>query len=488
MDLQWNDGGLEARFEGYVERLSQCLGHKDREEPFRRYCAGLLLPGERKSVEPMAARLSPGSVSAQHQSLLHFVGQSPWSSQGLLAAVRSALLPSLTAGSPVEAWIVDDTSFPKKGRHSVGVARQYSGQLGKQDNCQVAVSLSLATAEASLPLAWQLYLPEAWARDPARRHKAKVPAEVVFRSKPEIALEQIAALAGDPEVPRGVVLADAGYGNDNGFRNAIAGLGLDYVAGVLSTTSVWAPGMAPLPPTAKPTGPRSPRGRPAKRLRRTAGHRPLSVKALARSLAPEAFRSIAWRQGTAGEPLCSRFAACRLRPAHRDWERSTPWPELWLLVEWPEDEPEPSTYWLSNLPADSSLERLVYLAKLRWLIERDYRELKQELGLGHYEGRGWPGFHHHAALAIAAYGFLLQERLAIPPSAAQQRRLVQAPALPRGFRPRGAADPAGAPPARLHRDTAPKDRHRTDTQTATLSMLSTKQTPASEHETQLMTQ
>ena len=489
MDLRWSDAALEGRFDGYVDRLSQCLGHKDREGPFRRYCAGLLLPGERKSVEPMAARLSPGSVSAQHQSLLHFLGQSPWSSQGLLRAVRSAVLPALTAGSGVtgcgvEAWIVDDTSFPKKGRHSVGVARQYSGQLGKQDNCQVAVSLSLATAEASLPVAWQLYLPEAWAQDQARRRKAKVPAEVVFRSKPEIALEQIAALAGDPEVPRGVVLADAGYGNDNGFRSAIAGLGLDYVAGVLSTTSVWAPGMEPLPPRA-----RSPRpGRPAKRLRRTAAHRPLSVKALARSLEPGAFRSVAWRQGTTAEPLCSRFAACRLRPAHRDWQRSTPWPELWLLIEWPEDEAEPSKYWLSNLPEDSSLERLVYLAKLRWLIERDYRELKQELGLGHYEGRGWPGFHHHAALAIAAYGFLLQERLAIPPSAAQQRPLVQAPALPQSFRPRGAADPTGASPARLHRDPTPKDRHRPDTQAATLSMLSTNQTAASNDEQQLVTQ
>ncbi len=183
--------------------------------------------GDRKSVAPMAARLSPSAVSAKHRSLLHFVGQSPWSSQGLMAAVRASVVPALTARGPVQAWIVDDTSFPKKGRHSVGVARQYSGQLGKQDNCQVAVSLSLASGEASLPVSWRLYLPEAWAEDAVRRTMAKVPEDVAFRTKPQIALDQIAALAGDASVPRGVVLADAGYGNDTGFRNAIADLGLD---------------------------------------------------------------------------------------------------------------------------------------------------------------------------------------------------------------------------------------------------------------------
>ena len=238
MDLQWSDTALSARFDGYVDELGGHLGHKDREEPFRHYCAGLLLPGGRKSVEPMAARLAPATVSAEHQSLLHFVGQSPWSSEALLAAVRASVLPALTARGPVEAWIVDDTSFPKQGRHSVGVARQYSGQLGKQDNCQVAVSLSLATHEASLPIAWRLYLPEAWAADRPRRRKAKVPREVGFHTKPEIALQQIAACADDPTVPRGVVLVDAGYGNNTAFRHGLGDLGLSYVAGILSSTSV----------------------------------------------------------------------------------------------------------------------------------------------------------------------------------------------------------------------------------------------------------
>jgi SRSO17 transposase len=484
MDLQWSERALEARFEGYVEELAQCLGHRDRDGPFRRYCAGLLLPGARKSVEPMAARLAPGSVSAEHQSLLHFVGQSPWSSAALLSAVRDAVLPALTARGPVEAWIVDDTSFAKKGRHSVGVARQYSGQLGKQDNCQVAVSLSLASAEASLPVAWRLYLPEAWAADGPRRHKAKVPDAVAFRTKPQIALDQIAAMASDPTVPRGVVLADAGYGNDTGFRTAVADLGLDYMVGVLSSTSVWAPGMEPLPPLPNRPG----LGRPTKRLRRTPEHKPLSVKTLAMSAAPQIFHTVAWRQGTTAEPLSSRFAALRVRPAHLDWKRSTPWPEQWLLIEWPEGAPEPSKYWRANLPADDSLERLVYLAKQRWLIERDYLELKQELGLGHYEGRGWPGFHHHAALAAAAYGFLLKERLAIPPSGPDQRPILKAPPLPNGFKPRGAPVPAAAPPARLHRNPPLEDRNRLGKETHTMSLLPTENQPATKNNTTLMTQ
>lgn len=188
MDLQWRDGDSEARFGGYVEELSRVMSHADRVAPFRSYCTGLLLPGKRKSVEPMAARLRPDRTSAEHQSLLHFVGQSPWDEVALLRAVRAAVLPVLTAAGPVAAWIVDDTGFPKKGRHSIGVARQYCGQIGKQDNCQVAVSLSVATASASLPVAWRLYLPEAWAADSERRAKAGIPEEVTFRTKPQIAL------------------------------------------------------------------------------------------------------------------------------------------------------------------------------------------------------------------------------------------------------------------------------------------------------------
>ncbi len=373
----------------------------------------------------MAARLVPGRVSARYQSLLHFVGQSPWSSQALLAAVRAAVLPALEAGGAMEAWIVDDTGFPKKGKDSVGVARQYRGQLGKQDNCQVAVSVSLATAEASLLVSWQFYLPRGWAADAARRKVAKVPADLVFATKPRIASQRVAALAADPSVPEGVVLADAGYGADSAFRDGLSKLSLTYIVGVLPNTGFWLPGTEPVAPV-----PQSLRGHPPKRLQRREDPAPQSAKALALGMPATAWREIAWREEATAEPLASRFAALRVRPSHRDETRTELWPEVWLIVEWPQDESKPTKYWLSNLPTHTSLERLVWLAKLRWLIERDYRELKQELGLGHYEGTGWPGFHHHAALAIAAYGFLLMERLAIPPSGTRQRSLFEKPHLP----------------------------------------------------------
>ena len=239
----------ESRFAAYVEGLARALGHADRVAPLKAYCTGLILPGERKSVEPMAARVEPGRVQAAHQSLHHFVAKADWSDEAVLAMVRAEVLPAIERQGPIRAWIVDDTGFPKKGVHSVGVARQYCGQLGKQDNCQIAVSLSVANDQASLPVAWRLYLPEGWANDPARRAKAGVPEDVVFRTKPEIALDQIrtALSAG---VPSGVVLADAGYGVDTAFRSGLTAMGLSYIVGIQSSTSLWPPGMEPLPPKA----------------------------------------------------------------------------------------------------------------------------------------------------------------------------------------------------------------------------------------------
>src|SRR3954469_3089693 len=223
----------EVRFAAYVEALTGVMGHADRATPLRRYCTGLLMPAARKSVEPMAAMTAPARVAAQHQSLLHFVGQAPWSDAAVLTKVRDLVLPGIERAGPIEAWIIDDTGFPKKGRHSVGVARQYCGQLGKQDNCQVAVTLSLANRTASLPVAYRLYLPQEWADDPARRQKAGVPEEITFQTKPEIALDQLRA-AADAGLPRGVVLMDAGYGSDTQLRTAITPLGLSYMAGILS--------------------------------------------------------------------------------------------------------------------------------------------------------------------------------------------------------------------------------------------------------------
>jgi len=389
-----------------------------------------MLPGRRKSVEPIAARIEPARVGAAHQSLHHFVAQAAWADGAVLAAVRDLVLPAMQAQAPIRAWIIDDTGMPKKGRHSVGVGRQYCGQVGKQDNCQVAVALSVATNQASLPVAFRLYLPEAWADNPARRAKAGVPEEIAFQTKPQIALAQIrAAIAA--EVPRGVVVMDAGYGADSALRAGITDLGLAYVAGVQASVRVWPPGTTPLPPK-----PWSGRGRPPKLIRRDADHEPVSARDLAKGLPAQAWQSVTWREGTKTS-LTSRFATVRVRPAHRDYWRAQPWPEEWLLIEWPEGEKEPTRYWLATLPETISISELVDTAKLRWRIERDYQELKQELGLGHYEGRGWRGFHHHATLCIAAYGFLVQDRAAIPPSGSDSPALVTPRALSKAPRPRG---------------------------------------------------
>ena len=256
----------EQRLQEYLSRLTAVLGHADRKARLVGYCTGLLLPGERKSVEPMAARLDPAQVPSLHQALHHFVATAAWRDEAVLAAVREQVLPALTQHGPVTAWIIDDTSFPKKGRHSVGVARQYCGQLGKQENCQIAVSLSVANNWASLPIAFELYLPEDWSGDPARRAKAGVPEDLAFRTKPQIALAQIRRALADG-VPPGVILGDAGYGIDTGFRTTLSSLALPYVLGVQSTIGVWPPGCGPLPPK-----PWSGKGRPPKLWRRDAEH------------------------------------------------------------------------------------------------------------------------------------------------------------------------------------------------------------------------
>ena len=360
MSLRQRDFSRQGeRLQIYLDGLTEAAGHADRVVPIENYTKGLMLPIERKSVEPMAARLAPGNVRQMHQSLHHIVADAAWNDDALLRQIRCQVLPAITRKHALAAWIVDDTGFPKKGTHSVGVTRQYCGQLGKQENCRVAVSVSLATEAASIPVAYRLYLPETWAHDEQRRKQAGVPKEISFETKPEIALGQIRSLVNE-DVPRGVVLADAAYGNDHGFRDGLVSLEL------------------------------------------------------------------------------------RVRVAHRDSWRKEPHPEQWLLIEWPKTEKEPSKYWLSNLPASITLRKLVATAKLRWRIERDYEELKQELGLGHFEGRNWRGFHHHATLSIAAYGFLVLERCLFPPSGNSGRVQatniqLQIPRVQPDYTPRGAA-------------------------------------------------
>ncbi|MGH8472707.1 MAG: IS701 family transposase, partial [Gammaproteobacteria bacterium] len=388
---------IGSRFARYVEGLVSVIGHADRAGPLRDYCMGLVVSPTRKSVEPMAAITAPGRTAAQHQSLLHFVGQGPWSDEAVLAKVREMVLPRIERHGAITAWIIDDTSFPKKGRHSVGVAHQYCGQLGKQANCQVAVSLSIANHAASLPVAYRLYVPKDWAADAGRRSKAGVPEDIGFKTKPEIALAHI-GWACETGLPGDMVLLDAGYGHDSKLRTGITELGKVYVAGIQPQTLVGAPG---------------PRRRRIPKKGRRDEPNAISVKDVALGLRAKAWRTIKWREGT-NEWLSSRFARLRVDVASSR-ERPEKQAEEWLLIEWPEGEDEPTKYWLSTLPESIPFRDLVDAAKLRWRIERDYQELKQEVGLGHFEGRGWLGFHHHATLCIATYGFLISERETIPP-------------------------------------------------------------------------
>lgn len=468
--------GESERFDRYMEHLAQGLEHADRHAGLKGYCTGLMLPLSRKSVEPMAARVDPMHASARHQSLHHFVSKAEWSDEELLRRVCQWVVPKMdfTEGG---WWVIDDTGFPKKGRHSVGVARQYCGMLGKQDNCQVAVSISLACNQGSLPVAWQLYLPEDWASDPQRRGKAGVPDALRFATKTQIALQQLRRLLDDG-APRHCVLADAGYGVDTAFRQALSDMGLLYVVGVTSAVVVWPPGVEPLPPAAY-----SGKGRPPVAPKRAAGRQPMSVKALAVSLPAQAFQTISWREGS-NETLSGRFAAVRVRHAGSSAGKVRLRPQQWLLIEWPADQDEPSKYCLSTLPESTPLNELVSAAHQRWRIERDYQDLKQEFGLGHYEGRGWRGFHHHASLCIAAYGFVMAERLIADKLVGGKKNFVarQVPAFPENYIPRGSPTRA-APRGALDHDSAPSAELRIDRSARSMSLLR-----SSREKTDFMTQ
>lgn len=416
---------LEVRFEKYCNTMVETLMHADREQPCRWYLKGLVLPGGRKSVEPMAARVQPQRVRSAHQSMHHLVAEAPWSDEAMLSVVARSVLPKLTVDDESVNWIVDDTGLPKKGKHSVGVAHQYCGQTGKQDNCRVAVSLSIATPRGSVPVGFRLYMPREWTDDRERCDKAGVPDEVSFATKPTLALQQIES-ALEAGYPCGTVLADAAYGDETAWREAIAGYGLRYAVGVRPGTTVW---WGKYQPLAEPK-PAGTVGRPRHRVRRDADHQPISVADVARALPARCWRTVTWREGVS-QPLNSRFARVRVRAAHHDQPRE----EEWLIIEWAKGADEPAHYWFSTLPGNTGWQEMVNTVMGRWQIERDYEELKQELGLGHFEGRNWRGFHHHASLCIAAYGFLMLERLS---GSKKNFTRFKAPALPADFRPRGA--------------------------------------------------
>ncbi|MGH8112669.1 MAG: IS701 family transposase, partial [Rhodanobacteraceae bacterium] len=360
---------LESRFEGYCDLMVAALDHADREGPARLYLKGLLLPGTRKSVEPMAARVSPERVRSVHQSMHHLVAQASWSDAALLARVARVVLPKLVRAGEVVHWIIDDTGIPKQGKHSVGVAHQFCSRTGRQDNCQVAASLSISTRRGSLPVGYRLYLPREWSADGARREHVGVPAGIAFATKPVLALREIRA-ALQAGYPHGTVLADVACGDDARWREAVAGLGLRYAVGVSSGTTVWVGGQRPVP-----APPGKPRGRSRRRAVRGRTHRSVAVATVARALPARSWRTLTWREGTAA-PRSSRFARIRVRAAPADQPRA----EAWLIIEWPAAAGAPARYWLSNLPKTTRWRSLVDTVMGGWRIERDHRELKQELG------------------------------------------------------------------------------------------------------------
>jgi SRSO17 transposase len=364
------------------------------------YLRGLVEEGKRKSLEPMVERL--GEV-ADYQSLQQFLTDSPWDPALVVRAVAERVAPEIG----VLAWVLDDTGFPKQGRRSPGVKRQYSGTLGKVGNCQIGVSLHAVGERGTVPLGWALYLPQEWCEDPERRAQAKIPDEIAFKTKPELGAELIERASGW-EVPNAPLLGDAAYGDNAGLRERLHHAACEYVLSVSAETAVFAPGSVFVVPERKGAT-----GRPRGRLR--PARKPQAIAELIAGLGPDDWRAVAFRDGPDGEPITSRFAFVRVRAAH-GWQRgfATEPREEWLICERPDAEDEPTDYWLSNLPADAEPERLARLARLRWKIELDYKQLKGELGLDHYEGRSYLGWHHHTALVTAAHGFLTLERLCPP--------------------------------------------------------------------------
>jgi SRSO17 transposase len=389
---------LDHRLTAFLEDLLAPLGRKERRHWARVYVQGLLLDGERKSIEPLASRIAGADV----QALRQFVGQSPWDAEAVQELLARKIVDLL---SEPEVWILDETSFPKAGEHSVGVGRQYCGALGKVANCQVAVTLHWSSAEASCPLGWRLYLPQVWFEDGKRAEEVKLPKEVVYRSQSELALELIDQVLRW-EVPRMPVVADSAYGNSFDFREQLRQRQLSYVLAVEPSTVVWTqdPNAIPVPPSA-------PTGRPRRYPPLEATPAAQDLTTVARQLPASAWKRVTWRTGTRG-PQRSRFAKLKVWAAH-GW-RAQEHPERvaeWLLIEWPEGEAEPTKYWLAQLgPSRPGLRRLVKMAHVRWRIEMDYRQLKDELGLDHFEGRHWLGWHHHVTLVTLAYAFLRFEQ------------------------------------------------------------------------------
>ena len=389
------DVTAERRLGEFFDRIGAVLNHKNRRASFAMYALGLLGDGERKSVEPIAARAcgDPALCEAYQARLLHFIADSKWSDQSVRRAATQYAITALAEREPIETWLVDDTGFLKQGKHSVGVQRQYTGSAGKITNCQIGVSLSVATKTEHIPVDFELYLPKPWAEDATLRAMAKIPEEIEFRTKPELALDMV-RWAVEDGVPVGVLLADSGYGDSSAFREGVRRLGLDYAVGIHGPTKVW---------------------RLDKILRRSGDA--ISARDLALTIGRRGFRRITWREGTK-VPLWSRFAMRRVVSAHDDGVDPARREDVWLLIEWPDGEPEPTKFFLATLPRNTTRKQLVRTIKERYRTERLYQDLKGELGLDHFEGRSFAGWHHHISVAICCYSFVVSERVRrFPPSA-----------------------------------------------------------------------
>lgn len=382
----------QTHLKKFLSDLLSLVGRSDRRHWGEVYVRGLLLDGERKSVEAMALRMNDGNVQAMQQ----FIGQSPWDYMPVRKQLAEKMVSII---SPSVAWIIDDTGFPKQGKHSVGVARQYSGTLGKVGNCQIAVSLNYATDSYSFPLDFSLYLTEEWINDQTRRSKSGIPYEQKFQKKWELAINMIDRTL-NWNIPQGVIVADSGYGKITDFRKQLENRGLRYVVGVDNATSVWEETVNPPPPIYQM------RGRP--KTRHYDLPDPRSVLEVVTSRPREDWQEVAWRKGTKGV-LCSNFICLRVQPSHGHAQGKVEHKMCWLLAEWPKDEDKPTKFWFSNLPEDTTLHQLVYMAKIRWWIEQNYQQLKEELGLDHFEGRSWLGWHHHVTMTMIAFGFLASE-------------------------------------------------------------------------------
>jgi SRSO17 transposase len=403
--LVWDGGAVETRERllGFVGEVVSGLPHMRQRENAVLYVRGLIEEGGRKSLQPTLFRLEESS--ARYESVQQFLADSPWDPALVVRACAERVTPELG----VEAWVLDDTGFPKQGKCSPGVKRQYSGTLGKVGNCQIGVSLHAVGKHGTAPLGWALYLPEDWCGDAERRAPAKVPEQIEFRTKPELGVELVERARGW-EIPNAPLLGDEAYGDNTLLRTRLHDVGCEYVLAVGEASTVFAP-------ETLFTVPERGGGRGRPKSRPLPDRKPESIGELIARLGSERAQPVVFRDGPEpdGEPLSSRFVLVRVRAAH-NWQKATPWPprEEWLIAEWPEGREQPSDYWLSNLPEQTEPERLARLARMRWKIELDYKQLKGELGLDHYEGRSWIGWHHHTALVTVAHGFLTLERLCPP--------------------------------------------------------------------------